>query len=318
MASNEACGLSKEELLKLPHTSQPRCLMMIDLCPVCNEKGVQLRVAGHRSSKMRPTENVSSSTPAPTPEIKEVKPLEIEVIVDLGGDSSKRFFSSSVAQPGVEYAEYIPPKSTPAIQSKKKTIVTTTALSSNSHATVASEYRGSVEESSVEIISQPTKKIKITQREKPSTGGSLPDLTQLPEVERSANVWQQQQDESSSGIVKKNRVVCPHGRQKSRCRDCGGVAFCTHGRIRYDCRDCSMEGDIKVKTSRFCEHGRSRYLCLSCKGTGLCVHEIERRICKECKGSNYCPHGKRSSLQCRECRMNASVQDYTADDDDTA
>lgn len=214
---------------------------MIDLCPVCNEKGVQLRVAGHRSSKMRPTENVSSSTPAPTPEIKEVKPLEIEVIVDLGGDSSKRFFSSSVAQPGVEYAEYIPPKSTPAIQSKKKTIVTTTALSSNSHATVASEYRGSVEESSVEIISQPTKKIKITQREKPSTGGSLPDLTQLPEVERSANVWQQQQDESSSGIVKKNRVVCPHGRQKSRCRDCGGVAFCTHGRIRYDCRDCSSK-----------------------------------------------------------------------------
>jgi hypothetical protein len=284
-------------------------IKMIDLCPVCNEKGVQLRVAGHRSLKMRPTDNAPSSIPAPILDINEVKPLEIEVIVGLEGDSTKRFFSSSVAHAGVEYTEYIPPKSTPAMPSKKKTIVTTSIIQSNAHVTAAPEDRSSVEESSIEITSQPTKKPKTAQREKLVVGVSFPDSMQPLEEKRSGNVWEQQQQESSvGGGAKKSRVLCPHGRQKSRCRDCGGVAFCMHGRIRYDCRECSskkwmisvcniytrrfnlssfftlVEGNIKVKTSRFCVHGRSRYLCVECKGTGLCVHEIERRVCKECKG----------------------------------
>jgi hypothetical protein len=42
--------------------------------------------------------------------------------------------------------------------------------------------------------------------------------------------------------------VCEHGRQKRRCKACGGSALCTHGRVKYTCKDCGGGG--------VCTHGR--------------------------------------------------------------
>ena len=32
--------------------------------------------------------------------------------------------------------------------------------------------------------------------------------------------------------------ACPHGRQRSTCKECGGASICEHGRRRYRCKDC--------------------------------------------------------------------------------
>ena len=33
-------------------------------------------------------------------------------------------------------------------------------------------------------------------------------------------------------------ATCAHGRQRSRCKDCGGRSICEHGRLRYRCKEC--------------------------------------------------------------------------------
>ena len=53
---------------------------------------------------------------------------------------------------------------------------------------------------------------------------------------------------------------CEHGRQRSRCKDCGGSGICEHGRERRGCKDCGG-GSI-------CEHGRRRTQCKDCGGGG--------------------------------------------------
>ena len=51
--------------------------------------------------------------------------------------------------------------------------------------------------------------------------------------------------------------ACPHGRQRSQCKECGGSQICEHGRVRSRCKECGG-GSI-------CEHGRVRYYCKECK-----------------------------------------------------
>ena len=51
-------------------------------------------------------------------------------------------------------------------------------------------------------------------------------------------------------------IACPHGRQRTRCKECGGGAICEHGRIRSMCKECGG--------SQICEHGRRRYRCKEC------------------------------------------------------
>ena len=51
--------------------------------------------------------------------------------------------------------------------------------------------------------------------------------------------------------------ACPHGKQRSRCKECGGASICEHGRQRYRCKEC---GGAEI-----CEHGRQRYRCKECK-----------------------------------------------------
>ena len=55
--------------------------------------------------------------------------------------------------------------------------------------------------------------------------------------------------------------ACPHGRQRSKCKECGGSEICEHGRRRSKCKECGG-GSI-------CEHGRIRSRCKDCRGERL-------------------------------------------------
>ena len=86
--------------------------------------------------------------------------------------------------------------------------------------------------------------------------------------------------------------ACPHGRQRSQCKECGGGSICEHGRVRSICKECGG-GSI-------CEHGRVRSVCKECGGAGICEHGRQRSKCKECGGSQICEHGRVRS-RCKEC-----------------
>jgi hypothetical protein len=74
---------------------------------------------------------------------------------------------------------------------------------------------------------------------------------------------------------KVGRNVCQHGRQRSRCKECGGGAICQHGRVKSVCKECGG--------SSICQHGRVKSVCKECGGGGsICQHGKQRRTCKEC------------------------------------
>jgi len=74
---------------------------------------------------------------------------------------------------------------------------------------------------------------------------------------------------------KQARKACPHGRQRSRCKECGGSGICEHNRVRCFCKECGG--------SSICEHGKRRSMCKSCGGGGICEHGRVRSQCKTCK-----------------------------------
>lgn len=53
-----------------------------------------------------------------------------------------------------------------------------------------------------------------------------------------------------------NVGFCEHGRQKSHCKECGGISICEHNRLKNVCKDCGG--------SNICEHGRRKYQCKEC------------------------------------------------------
>ena len=75
--------------------------------------------------------------------------------------------------------------------------------------------------------------------------------------------------------IKRVGKGCPHGRQRSRCKSCGGSEICTHGRIRSQCKPCGG--------SQICIHGRQRAFCKPCCGSQICRHGKFRTWCKVCK-----------------------------------
>ena len=96
-------------------------------------------------------------------------------------------------------------------------------------------------------------------------------------------------------ITEKPKYVypkCPHGRRRSKCKECGGASICEHGRQRYQCKEC---GGASI-----CEHGRVRYQCKECGGASICEHGRIRSQCKECGGGSICEHGRQRS-RCKEC-----------------
>ena len=89
--------------------------------------------------------------------------------------------------------------------------------------------------------------------------------------------------------------ACPHGRLRTRCKECGGGSICEHGRQRTQCKECGG--------SQICEHGRQRSMCKECGGSQICEHGRIRSVCKECGGASICEHG-RERYRCKDCRGN--------------
>ena len=88
-------------------------------------------------------------------------------------------------------------------------------------------------------------------------------------------------------------IACPHGRQRSKCKECGGKGICEHGRVRSQCKECGG--------GAICEHGRRRSECKECGGASICEHGHRRSRCKECGGGSICEHGRERS-KCKECK----------------
>ena len=86
--------------------------------------------------------------------------------------------------------------------------------------------------------------------------------------------------------------ACPHGRERNRCKECGGSSICEHGRERPKCKECGG--------SSVCEHRRLRHQCKECDGSQICEHDRVRSQCKECGGSRICEHGRQRYF-CKEC-----------------
>ena len=84
---------------------------------------------------------------------------------------------------------------------------------------------------------------------------------------------------------------CPHGRQRYRCKECGGVGICEHGRERSQCKECGGSG--------LCKHGRQRSKCKECGGGGICEHGRERSRCKDCSGGGLFPSPQRWREVCK-------------------
>ena len=97
----------------------------------------------------------------------------------------------------------------------------------------------------------------------------------------------------SSPIGKRaGRSICEHGRQRCRCKQCGGGSICVHGRRRTVCKECGG--------SDFCAHGRRRSICIDCGGGSMCHHGRRRTVCKLCGGSGICEHN-RVRRTCKVC-----------------
>ena len=95
-------------------------------------------------------------------------------------------------------------------------------------------------------------------------------------------------------LCKANRVKnkCSHGKQKSKCKNCGGSGICEHGRQKSHCKNCGG--------SQVCSHGRQKSQCKECCGVSICSHGREKNRCKACGGSRICEHG-REKRDCKEC-----------------
>ena len=87
-------------------------------------------------------------------------------------------------------------------------------------------------------------------------------------------------------------AYCPHGRQHSLCKDCGGASICQHNRIKSRCKDCGG-GSI-------CIHNREKSQCKDCGGSQICLHNRVKSQCKDCGGGSICPHNRQKS-QCKDC-----------------
>jgi len=94
------------------------------------------------------------------------------------------------------------------------------------------------------------------------------------------------------GAVKKGGGKCPHNRQRSKCKECGGASICEHNRQRSRCKDCGG--------SSICEHNRERSTCKECGGSGICEHNRRRSRCKQCGGASICEHNRIRSV-CKRC-----------------
>jgi len=109
-------------------------------------------------------------------------------------------------------------------------------------------------------------------------------------------------------VARRGNKKCQHGKQKSRCVDCGGAGICEHKRRRTDCKDCDG--------SSICPHQKRRADCKDCDGSAICEHGNYKYVCVECGGAGLCEHGKQKAKcaksECSGCkhdRMNCFICD---------
>jgi len=106
------------------------------------------------------------------------------------------------------------------------------------------------------------------------------------------------------------RLLCKHGKENKRCKDCGGTGLCVHDRVKSSCKPCGgvsfcehevLKSICKIcKGASVCTHGRIKTRCKECHGSGICIHEKRKEYCKICDGSGLCIHEKRRTV-CKEC-----------------
>jgi hypothetical protein len=89
---------------------------------------------------------------------------------------------------------------------------------------------------------------------------------------------------------------CQHGKQKARCKECGGSQICEHNKDKARCKECGG--------SSFCIHEKDKRSCKECGGNSFCIHDKNKSYCKECGGSQICEHNKNKSY-CKECGGNS-------------
>jgi len=94
----------------------------------------------------------------------------------------------------------------------------------------------------------------------------------------------------------RQKCKCPHGKQKSRCKDgCGGSDICKHGKLKHYCKKGCGGGSI-------CKHGLGKSYCRKgCGGSVYCEHNKERRRCPTCD-----PKGHLCSIV--RCRVRSALK----------
>ena len=93
-------------------------------------------------------------------------------------------------------------------------------------------------------------------------------------------------------VKSREKCKCEHGRERRKCKQCGGSSICEHNRERNKCREC---GGASI-----CEHNRQRNNCRECGGASICEHDRIRSACKECDGASICEHNRQRS-RCKIC-----------------
>lgn len=81
------------------------------------------------------------------------------------------------------------------------------------------------------------------------------------------------------------RNKCEHGRERSKCIECGGAGICGHGRLRHWCKECGGAGYLR----RICKGHGCDVLTNGPTGRyrGYCVQHFMRLFPEEPVARNY-------------------------------
>ena len=101
---------------------------------------------------------------------------------------------------------------------------------------------------------------------------------------------------------KRIHLLCiPHGKRKSRCKECGGNEICEHDKRKNRCIECGGSQIGKKRIHLLClPHGKRKSECKECGGSQICEHGLRKIRCIECGGSQICEHSRQRS-ECKEC-----------------
>ena len=112
----------------------------------------------------------------------------------------------------------------------------------------------------------------------------------VPDID-GADVGEKRKEELTTKGTKRKRAPptkgpCEHGvKWRSHCKVCSA---CPHGRQRYKCKECGG--------SQICEHGRERSHCKECGGSAICEHGRQRSQCNECGGASVLDPSQRGHV----------------------